>query len=266
MLNIITLPNEKNIYLNPTDVDPAVGKPSINNFNDHFKHKTDPKKLNLLLDKITKQQIELLYKEAADLAKADNSTDFLTCLRVTLGADSTTNSVKAIYSAVYLKYVETYYDVTPVNPIMKYTFGQESGTYSMTGNQLRAYNGNPITDYDNNINIIDDITGTPRHTSRGPNIENDTESHLFPFQEILTLIDTNQVSSIYLYNAIRTIENQPKHGLLVSPVDLLLDPPIAFTGINLTFESYGIVKVGDYANLSHLCPPSCHRDFLFVRA
>ncbi|MCW3086427.1 MAG: hypothetical protein JWP12_3793 [Bacteroidetes bacterium] len=264
----IIVGTERTVYLDCTDVNHVIGYQAITNFNSYFRHRTGSR-LNLLLDKISESDVQILYDEAFQLAKVAKAIDFLTCLKVTFGVDSQTNQVKAIYSGVFLTYDESYYDAS-ANEIARFIYGGEGAKHIIFNGGLIGYVGNDPTDgYHNDIYVSDLGDGKFRPTKHGITIDDDVESHIFSFQEVFAFFKINKLSEIYLYNATRSVNKRIKHGLLFTPVDLLLDPEITlslpFFGINaLTPQIAEGFIVGDYANLSHLCPPSCDKAFIFL--
>jgi hypothetical protein len=273
---------EKQVSLDACKVEPGEGMVAVERFNEFFKLKPtteggNPKDLPALIEKIKMSVIETLYAQARD---HETTNEFITALRITLAADGT--KVKAIYSALQLNCVETYYDVC-ANPISKYTVGWEGTKYEIQNDTLvQATITDPPKSYSDNIHVSEMGNGSYRNAQYGNTITHDVQSHILTFQEIFKLAkDNHPMSNVHLYNALRQVNELAKHGVLLTPVTLInvtsggttaineLMPTEAANGLKTIAgtKAFNLVNVsskpGGFANMSHLCPPSCS-GFLFI--
>ncbi|MCW3103304.1 MAG: hypothetical protein JWO09_1744 [Bacteroidetes bacterium] len=80
-------------------------------------------------------------------------------------------------------------------------------------------------------------------------ITGDVESLVFSFQEIKKIIDENKTEILYLCNAAEYVEDKDKvdikHSILLGPDEI----------------TKTLIFYRKFANLSHLCPPSCNEHF-----
>lgn len=103
----------------------------------------------------------------------------------------------------------------------------------------------------NGIQIFRD--NTPDDFRSGDDISGDVKSIMFPLQELMAVAKSpGNKGLIYLWNSISEI-NSPNEKPFIKHTLLLSSDDVTNTGNVVYLPIYG----SSFANLSHLCPPSC---------
>lgn len=144
-----------------------------------------------------------------------------------------------------------------------YTLPIEGPRYEYINNTFSLAASDATTSISNYTTLIKiqhtTTTTTPVPTTITPY---DVTSVIFTFQELKALIDDNSgAKNLRIYNCMREISIDPsisslKHSLIVTTDNIKLYPNE--TKGRRSFK-------GKYANLSHLCPPSCIGDLFVFR-
>lgn len=179
-------------------------------------------------------------------------------LQITLGLSSP-QRMKLLYKPVVMSKVKDstdainsatlwgIYHLEP-NTFSYYTYNRATRSFNTT-TDLSC-----ISSYTNSVMIKHDKAHLDAFISTGPDAQKDVTSMIFTFQEIDSLVSQNPNNMyIRVLNAAIDCSNTTtpyiKHTLLLGPS--CLDPQL----INMKF--FGQDFDHKYANLSHLCPPSC---------
>jgi hypothetical protein len=169
--------------------------------------------------------------------------------RPVLGCRSNTliNSSSALQATYAINEGTEYYQYTPTGFLQAKTVDDI--------NNIKSF----IQNYSLSI-VIKESTSTrtfnPAQDSTG-----DVTSVIFPFQELFAITDVNVILSICLWNSIRWVSYNhamhAKHSILLSPSNITalpFAPPVTVCDFK-----------DSYANLGHLCPPSCGSIYFRLR-
>jgi hypothetical protein len=212
--------------------------------------------------RINMSALDSFYRLANSQVKCAN---FLTGIRITLGMQN--NAIVFLYQPVYMHDTGTYrqensYYVFDLDPKTYYTYDPAKFLFV-------KYNGDAAAlckNYYTNIRIIHTQDATletfNQDFSGRQSWKNDTKSIIFSFQEIFRLYhdNTNETDgqryckNIYIRNGAANYRKgklnqwRIKHTVLFS---------IDNGSLNSFLSLPQITEVGRFANLAHLCPPSC---------
>lgn len=202
-----------------------------------------PFKTNVILNEHFCALKDTAYKIRQNSVKPDSSVG---ALRIRLGLNARKDSIVMVYQPVAL--------INPTVSVDTISFTVDEGTnpqyYRHTPSGFSAIsNTTACKDYTLYIQLKHKQSETPSKFRLGK----DVESVLFSFQEIGQLIDDNQTNYVSVWNAFAkkpgTTSNDSicYHSILLGPDSL--NGPSKFFG---PFPN-------KFANLAHLCPPSCEK-------
>ena len=192
-----------------------------------------------------------LYTEAMKLY--NNEPNYITALRIKLTADD--DIIRLIYQPILLL---RYMVLNEAEKIVPYNVAAEGGSfiYDTVSRDFVSmptiFNTYPAK-YKANMSILrNDDDDNETYTGYIQGI--DTESVIFSFQEISTMISDNPTAKrFFIFNCIKNYSNDP-----VAPIknSLILSPNL------YPNDSHGITPFYNmYGNLAHLCPPNCNTFF-----
>lgn len=179
-------------------------------------------------------ELTMLFLDAANLR--NESKNGLTGLKIIFGASKVDDiiSLTPIFQPVYMRRIALQVAAGDYETIYgKYYHRDDKDIKVIPEEEMKRYTEN----YKNNVKIVDESRA--RNLDFIPGI--DTESVIFPFQTIFTLLyDNGNAKGVFMYNSIRK-DRDMKHCVLLSSQKML-----------------GNSFKGKYANRSHLCPPDCN--------
>ena len=214
------------------------GDLAVNNAQSYLKINNQP--IDMVVNNLPIVELVELFNEVNRLRK-NPLVRYLTGIQIYFGSQD--NKLFLIYQPVYMEWVD--YDGAGQNDLYKvigrcgmYSFNTENNQFVLdTTNQSEIW----ISNYKQLIRIKhNDITGTV-HEKFIP--YHDTESLIFPFQTIFTLLHDNDGEIVEIRNSIAKVNydvtNKVKHRVL-----LYVEPSVGVEAFDQK-----------YANRSHLCPP-----------
>lgn len=218
---------EDRLDLEFVKLEPSTAEDEIDYCNDYLK--TTDGELNPLIEKIQSAHFEKLFNEVSKMRLPTES--YLSGLKILFGLDE--KQIVPMFQPVFLSRVTS---GVPGNHTYIPKFGLYYN-YDYTNGFSVAKEGDfdRLSNYRKSIQIK---RQTGNYTAF--NSKDDVEGVIFPFQTIYTLLNDNTENFANLYNAIRFVEGEAKHCVLLTT--------------QVAPFNFGLLE-DKYANRSHLCPP-----------
>ena len=211
--------------------------------------------LKALADSLDKDSFcPLIDSALARVSGTGGCNDYISALKIYYGLSPDLKRITLLYQPVY--YCRTSYDATSHKAIYdlhnpspdvfyKYTTANNAFVVASIADKTC------IDRYKSEILLRHSPSASPSafdQSDPNGNLQ-DVEAVIYSFQEIYALIGDNATPYVKVYNAIRRITVD---GTVVNKHDLLL-APAEFNSSGTTAGSF----LNCYADLAHLCPPSC---------
>jgi len=215
--------------------------------------------LPLMIDSIKSDGFCAL-KDSADAmhARDPGCTEYLTALRICYGLSTDFTKVVALYQPVYLCNIGSIGGKT--NYSLKRGLGNYYSYDPTSESFSRTTDSTCLERYKDSILIVHKVGESRSHFRNPPANDTlgDVNSIVFTFREIAAVInDNNATPYVKVWNAIQELtivsvgETLNKHAIVLGPKQLRipLKPFTSPCGSGLFCNKF--------ANLGHLCPPSC---------